>query len=92
MKKSVGLTGKVAEKTLDKIGITCNKNSIPYDTEKPNTTSGIRIGTAAITSRGFKEKEMEKLAYLMDEALRHHDDDLYLEELHKQEMALMEHF
>lgn len=92
VKKSVGLTGKVAEKTLDKIGITCNKNSIPYDTEKPNTTSGIRIGTAAITSRGFKEKEMEQLAYLMDEALRHHDDDLYLEELHKQEMALMENF
>ena len=92
VKKSVGLTGKVAEKTLDKIGITCNKNSIPYDTEKPNTTSGIRIGTAAITSRGFKEKEMETLAYLIDEALRHHKDEAYLEELHKQEMALMENF
>ena len=92
VKKSVGLTGKVAEKTLDKIGITCNKNSIPYDTEKPNTTSGVRIGTAAITSRGFKEKEMETLAYLIDEALRHHKDEAYLEELHKQEMALMENF
>ena len=92
VKKSLGITGKVAEKTLDKIGITCNKNSIPYDTEKPNTTSGIRVGTAAITSRGFKEKEMEQLAYLMDEALKHYDDEAYLEELHKQEIALMEKF
>lgn len=92
VKKSLGITGKIAEKTLDKIGITCNKNSIPYDTEKPNTTSGIRIGTAAITSRGFKEKEMEQLAYLMDEALKHYDDEAYLEELHKQEIALMEKF
>lgn len=92
VKKSLGITGKIAEKTLDKIGITCNKNSIPYDTEKPNTTSGIRVGTAAITSRGFKEKEMEQLAYLMDEALKHYDDEAYLEELHKQEIALMEKF
>lgn len=92
VKKSVGISGKIAEKTLDKIGITCNKNSIPYDTEKPNVTSGIRIGTAAITTRGFKEKEMEKLAYLIDEALRHYDDEAYLEKLHKEEMELMENF
>ena len=51
--RSLGLTGKVAEKVLDEIGITVNKNTIPFDPEKPFVTSGIRIGTAAVTSRGF---------------------------------------
>ena len=56
--KSLGLTGKVAEHVLDEVGITTNKNTIPYDTESPFVTSGIRIGTPAATSRGFKEEEM----------------------------------
>ena len=51
--RSTGLTGKIAEHVLDEIGITVNKNAIPYDPEKPFVTSGIRIGTAAVTSRGF---------------------------------------
>ncbi|PNB64912.1 serine hydroxymethyltransferase, partial [Pseudomonas sp. GW456-E7] len=51
--RSLGLTGKVAEHVLDEIGITSNKNAIPYDPEKPFVTSGIRLGTAAVTSRGF---------------------------------------
>lgn len=92
VKKSLGMTGKVAEATLDKIGITCNKNTIPYDEEKPNVASGIRIGTAAITSRGFKEKEIEMVANLIDDALRHYKDEAYLEDLHKQEKAFMENF
>lgn len=92
VKKSIGMTGKKAEITLDKVGITCNKNSIPYDTEKPNVCSGIRIGTAAITSRGFKEKEIEKVAYFIDEALKHFNDEEYLEALHKEEIEFMDNF
>jgi glycine hydroxymethyltransferase len=59
--KSSGLTGKVAAAALDNAGIICNKNTIPYDTESPFVCSGIRIGTAAVTTRGMKETEMEIL-------------------------------
>src|SRR5699024_477713 len=58
----LGLTGKDAEKVLDDIGVTTNKNTIPFDTESPFVTSGIRVGTAAVTTRGFKEKEMQEIA------------------------------
>ena len=92
VKKSLGISGKVAEETLDKVGITCNKNTVPYDPEKPGITSGIRIGTAAVTTRGFKEKEIEYLADLIDDALKHYQDENYLEELHKQERKFMEKF
>ena len=57
VKSSVGLTGKEAEKLLDEVSITCNKNTIPKDTESPFVTSGIRIGTPALTTRKMKEKE-----------------------------------
>ncbi|MDO4731986.1 MAG: serine hydroxymethyltransferase [Bacillota bacterium] len=57
-----GLTGKVAENMLDEVGITCNKNAIPFDPEKPGITSGLRLGTAAITTRGFKEEEIRQTA------------------------------
>ena len=59
--KSKGLTGAQVEKALDIAHITVNKNGIPYDTEKPMVTSGIRIGTPAMTTRGMKEKEMEEI-------------------------------
>ncbi|EOS61952.1 hypothetical protein C815_00314 [Firmicutes bacterium M10-2] len=58
---SLNMTGKEAEKLLDEAGITCNKNTIPFETQKPFVTSGIRLGTAAMTSRGFKEEEFEKV-------------------------------
>ncbi|WP_289117657.1 serine hydroxymethyltransferase [uncultured Dubosiella sp.] len=58
---SLGMTGKDAEKLLDEAGITCNKNTIPFETQKPFVTSGIRLGTAAMTSRGFKEAEFEQV-------------------------------
>jgi glycine hydroxymethyltransferase len=70
------LTGKEAEHRLDNIGITVNKNAIPYDPESPNVTSGIRIGTPALTSRGMKEPEMVKIAELMDEALTRGNDEI----------------
>ncbi|WP_271397197.1 serine hydroxymethyltransferase [Salinicoccus roseus] len=67
--KSFGLTGKQAEEALDEIGITCNKNTIPFDEESPFVTSGIRLGTPAMTSRGFKEEEMQEVADLIAETL-----------------------
>ena len=63
------LTGKAAEEALDRIGITVNKNTIPFETRSPFVTSGIRIGTAAVTTRGFKEPEMELVADLIDRTL-----------------------
>jgi glycine hydroxymethyltransferase len=65
-----GLTGAAAEKTLAEVGITVNKNMIPFDPASPKVTSGIRIGTAAVTSRGFKENDIERVARIISGALR----------------------
>lgn len=73
--KSLGLTGKVAEKVLDEVGITVNKNTIPYDTESPFVTSGIRIGTPAVTSRGFKEEEMKEVGEIIANLLKNPEDE-----------------
>lgn len=62
VKSSLDMSGKLAEKLLDEAGITCNKNTIPFETEKPFVTSGIRLGTAAMTTRGFKENEFRQVA------------------------------
>jgi len=64
------LTGKVAEATLEKAGITVNKNVIPFDPEKPAVTSGIRIGTPAVTTRGMREEEMRLIGQLIAEVLQ----------------------
>ena len=69
VKDSFGVTGKDAEKILEGIGVACNKNMIAFDTTKPNVTSGIRIGTPAMTSKGFKEKEFEEVANIIISAL-----------------------
>jgi RpiB/LacA/LacB family sugar-phosphate isomerase len=68
------LTGKIAQETLDKAGVTCNKNLIPYDPEKPLITSGIRLGTPAVTTRGMREPEMEQIAGFITEVLETPDD------------------
>jgi glycine hydroxymethyltransferase len=68
--RSINLTGKISEESLDRAGITCNKNSVPFDKEKPFITSGLRIGTPAVTSRGFKEKEMLKIGQLIGKILK----------------------
>ena len=70
------ITGKDAEKLLESIGITVNKNAVPYDKLSPFVTSGIRIGTPAATTRGFKEDEMKKIAYFIDYTINHRDEDL----------------
>lgn len=78
--RSLGITGKIAEKVLDDIGITVNKNTIPYDPEKPFITSGVRIGTAAVTSRGFGIQEMKEIASIISLTLKNHEDQAKLKE------------
>lgn len=73
---SIGMTGKDAERLLDLAGITVNKNTIPYDTQKPFVTSGIRIGSAAMTSRGFKEAEFEKVTNWIVEVLKSNQEEV----------------
>lgn len=70
------ITGKEAEQLLDSIGITANKNTVPNETRSPFVTSGIRIGTAAITTRGFVKEDMAEIAAIMDEAIRNREGDL----------------
>jgi glycine hydroxymethyltransferase len=72
--RSRGLTGKVAEKSLDAAGITVNKNTVPKETQSPFVTSGIRIGTPAVTTRGMKEAEMKEIAGFIDRVLAAPDD------------------
>ncbi len=72
------ITGKEAEKILDRVGVTVNKNSIPFDPQSPQITSGIRIGTPAATSRGMKEEAMELVAEIIDTSIAHRDNDVYL--------------
>lgn len=67
--RSKNITGKKAETRLDELGVTCNKNAIPYDPEKPFVTSGIRLGTPAVTTRGMKEAEMDCIAQIIDWAV-----------------------
>jgi len=86
------LTGDVAEEVLDKAGITVNKNSIPHDPEKPFVTSGIRLGTPALTTRGMKEEEMERIAELIMDAVDHRYDDFYLAGLRKEVLRLTKRF
>jgi len=78
--RSLNITGKLAEKVLDEIGVTVNKNTIPFDTESPFVTSGIRIGTAAVTSRGFGLEEMDEIGSLIAFTLKNHDKEEKLEE------------
>lgn len=79
-----GLNGKQAEKLLDEVGITVNKNSIPFDTLGPFKTSGIRIGTPAVTTRGFKEEECKQIAELIVEALTAKEDEERLAKVEKE--------
>lgn len=81
VKKSVNMTGKEAEKLLDEVGITCNKNMIPYDVTTPFITSGIRLGTAAMTTRGFKENEFVEVAKIISSTLNNYDNKEILEDL-----------
>ena len=86
---SVGVTGKKAENILHSVNITANKNAIPNDTQKPTITSGLRLGTAAITTRGFNEDELRMVARFIDKALRNKDNEEVLNEVRNEVIALM---
>ena len=88
VKGSVGVNGKEAEVLLDKIHITVNKNTIPNETEKAMVASGIRIGSPAMTTRGFKEPEFIQVAHIIDEALKNKDDEEVLDKLTKEVLEL----
>jgi glycine hydroxymethyltransferase len=89
---SRGITGKVAEGALDRAGITVNKNTIPYDQNSPMVASGIRVGTPALTSRGMKEPEMEKVGRLLSRALQSVNDETALGQVKKDVHALCSSF
>lgn len=81
VKSSLDITGKEAETILDSINITCNKNMIPYDTLKPNVTSGIRLGSAAMTTRGLNKDDFKEIGKIISLALKNKDDENILNEL-----------
>lgn len=68
--QNIEMTGKEAEKRLDEVGITCNKNAVPFDPQKPFVTSGIRLGTPAVTTRGMKEEDMTEIAEIITLVLK----------------------
>ena len=90
--RNKGLTGKAAEKVLDTVHITVNKNTVPNETESPFVTSGIRLGTAALTTRGMKEEEMRVIAQVMAEALSNPDDEAVIAGCNKRIAALCKAF
>ena len=90
--RSKGLTGKAAEAALDKAGITANKNTIPFDPEKPFVTSGLRLGTPAVTTRGMKETDMAQIAAFIDAAISNAQDDARLAEIARQVKVFLDNF
>ncbi|KHJ39143.1 serine hydroxymethyltransferase [Pedobacter glucosidilyticus] len=86
------ITGKVAEEALGAADITVNKNMVPFDKRSPFVTSGIRVGTAAITTRGLKEEHMETIVGFIDEVIKNHEDETILESIADQVNDLMEKF
>jgi glycine hydroxymethyltransferase len=86
--RNLNITGKDAEKTLEIAGITVNKNSIPFDTQNPLITSGIRIGTPAVTTRGMKEKEMGLIGTLIVDVLKHPEDPAVIRKTRQQVLEL----
>ena len=90
--RSMGITGKVAEHVLDEVGITVNKNTIPFDPESPFVTSGVRIGTAAVTSRGFGLEDMDEIASIIAFTLQNVEDESKLAEAKQRVEALTKDF
>lgn len=90
--RNKNITGKLAENALEKADITVNKNMVPFDDKSPFVTSGMRVGTAAITSRGFKETEMEQIVSLIDEVLSNPEDENNLQQVKVKVQALVSNF
>ena len=92
VKTSIGITGKEAESILDSINITVNKNTIPYDTESPFKTSGIRLGSPAMTTRGLKEDDFKKIGKIISEALKNKDSEEKLSSLKEEVLEITSKF
>jgi len=90
--RNKNLTGKIAEEALDKAGITVNKNMVPFDTESPFVTSGIRLGTPALTTRGFKEEQFTEVVRLIDTVLKKPSDEATIREVKQEVVSICEHF
>ena len=90
--RTVGLTGKVAEHVLDEVGITCNKNTIPFDPESPFVTSGIRLGTPALTTRGLHAEDMKEIASIISLVLKQPEDTAVLAEAKQRVATLCEKY
>lgn len=90
--RNKGITGKVAEKALVEADITVNKNMVPFDTQSPFVTSGIRVGTAAVTTRGLKEADCEKVVDWIDEVLMNHNDEMIIAKVRSEVNAYMKAF
>lgn len=90
--RTLNLTGKDAEKILDDIGMTTNKNTIPFDPEGPFITSGVRVGTAAVTTRGFKEAELKEVGSIIAFTLKNYQDEAKLTEAKQRVKALTDRF
>lgn len=90
--RNKGLTGKEAEEALDRAAITCNKNMVPFDNQSPFITSGIRIGTPAMTTRGFGEAEFKRVAELIDQVLENHLNESKIEKVKDEVRAICDEF
>ena len=90
--RSKNISGKETSAVLDKVNITVNKNLIPFDTENPTITSGIRIGTPAVTTRGMKEAQMKQIAQLIDKAILNKENDTELAKIKAEVLKLTKEF
>jgi glycine hydroxymethyltransferase len=90
--RNKNLTGKKAEESLDEVGITCNKNTVPFEDKSPLVTSGIRLGTPALTTRGMKEEDMELIADMINKVISNPDDDNVKKEVSAEVLELTSKF
>ena len=90
--RSKNITGKAAQEALDEVGITCNKNGVPFDDKSPMITSGIRLGTPALTTRGMKEPEMEQIAVFINSIVSNPSDDKIKNEIKEEVIKLTSNF
>ena len=88
--RKTGKTGKDMANVLERVGITANKNTVPNDPQSPFVTSGIRLGAAAVTTRGFKEEDMKEVARIISEAIKNSDNEAILETLRADSLKLCE--
>jgi len=86
------ITGKEAEEALDKAGITVNKNTIPFDTKPPTVTSGMRIGTPSVTTRGMGEQEMEEIAEIIERVIKNISNESVIKDMKKKVQLLCKRF